>query len=160
MLSADLSSQHVSPNWGLHWAYARFLDDLYPTFCEYHLHWANVWRKPSEGHFQCFTARKLQAMSTVKNSLISPPVQALPYFGGHVILDTNACNVQISCFLLQKPRDDTTKLIACWLSSFPGTSQRYDTTQLKCLAVFWSVLLSRPYLKGHRFKIRADHEAL
>lgn len=30
----------------------------------------------------------------------------------------------------------------------------------KCLAAFWAVFLLRPYLKGFRFSVQIDHDAL
>lgn len=36
----------------------------------------------------------------------------------------------------------------------------YETTHRECLAVIWAVLILRSYLKGSRFTIRTDHQAL
>lgn len=39
-------------------------------------------------------------------------------------------------------------------------AQKYSTALQECLAVAWAVLLTSPYLEGHKFSIRANHDML
>lgn len=64
------------------------------------------------------------------------------------------------CFTAEEERRDNTLhwiLIALTLND---EKERYDTTQSKCLAIIWSELLLRSYLKGTQFTIRTDHDPL
>lgn len=47
-------------------------------------------------------SNQLYVIETLKNALIFPSILALLYFGGHMMLDKDACNIQIGCVLLQK----------------------------------------------------------
>lgn len=84
----------------------------------------------------------------------------LSYSGGQLAQDTDACNIQVFCVLLQEQSNDTTKPIGYWSCSPTNTKQWYDSTQRKCLVVVWSVFLLRPSLKQTSFTIRTDHDAL
>ncbi|NJR72361.1 MAG: hypothetical protein HC782_04925 [Gammaproteobacteria bacterium] len=64
-------------------------------------------------------------------------------------LDTDACAVQVGCVLLQKQPDDTVRPIGYWSLALNDAERRYDTTQRECLAIVWSVLILRPFLKVH-----------
>lgn len=49
----------------------------------------------------------MTSLDLLKNVLILDPVFALLYLAGHVTLNTDACDVQIGCILLQQKLDDT-----------------------------------------------------
>lgn len=66
-------------------------------------------RKDQPATFPPLNSGELQAKETLKNVLIYPLILALLYAGGQMTLDTNACNIQIGCVLLQKQPDDTIK---------------------------------------------------
>lgn len=102
----------------------------------------------------------MTAMNELKNALISPPVLALPNFTGHITLDTDACNVQVGRVLLQKQRDETVRPVGSWSRALNDTKKQYDTTHRKCLAIVWSVLVLRPYLKINRSTIRTGRDSL
>lgn len=86
-------------------------------------------------------------MKTLKRALMTPSVLALPYFGGHLYLDTEACNVQGDSVLLQKQLGDPKKPIAYWFQTPTDKEQRYGTTQRECLQVVWSARLLCLYPK-------------
>lgn len=54
---------------------------------------------------------ELKDTETLKAALISTRALALSCSGGHLRLDTDACNAQVGYVLLQKKMDDTTKPI-------------------------------------------------
>lgn len=65
-----------------------------------------------------------------------------------------------NCYvLLSSQADNTTSPIRIWARLLSSTKQRYDPTQQKCLATGY-VLPLRPYLKGQRYSIQTDHDAL
>lgn len=69
-------------------------------------------------------------MTTPQGKLISPPILALHYTGGHYSLDTDACEVQVGCILLQGQSDKTKKPIGYWSRSHTEAEIAYDTTRL------------------------------
>lgn len=77
--------------------------------------------------FTPLDSNELYIMETLKNALISTPILALPYFGGHMTLNTDARNVQTDCVLLQKQPEHTTKPAEYWFCSFTDVEKRYDT---------------------------------
>lgn len=56
-------------------------------------------------------SKDLQAIYTLKIARMSPYVLPLPYSGGDMTLDADACNFQINCIMLQKQPDDRTNLV-------------------------------------------------
>lgn len=96
-------------------------------------------------------------MTALHEKLISTPVLALPYTGGHNTLDTDACNVQVGCVQLQEQPDSTKILAAYWSPSLAKVERAYNTTQKECLAILSPVLLLRLYLEGTRITIRYGH---
>lgn len=76
-----------------------------------------------------------------KQSLKTPPVLALPRDEGKLTVDTDACDKQIGCVLLQEKPHGTTKRIGYWSRSFHYTERRYEMTHRECFAVVWYLLL-------------------
>lgn len=99
-------------------------------------------------------------MHMLQDKVMSPSVLALPYGGGQFTLDTDACNVQIGCVLLQDQPDQTKRPVDYWSRSLTSAKRAYDTTHKECLAIVWAVLLICPYLEGTKFTIRTDHDSL
>ena len=96
-----------------------------------------------------------KAFETLKEKLFNPPILTLPRIGRRYTIDTDACNVQIGCVLLQDQEDEkpTRKPIGYWSRTLFQAEQGYHTTERECLAVVWAVLLLRPYLEGADFTI-------
>lgn len=92
--------------------------------------------------------------------MISPPIFTLPNTSGHISVDADVCNVQISCVLLQQQTDGTTKPIGYWFRSLIDTERKYGTTERDYLAIVGAVLLQRPYLKDAQFAIHIDNDSL
>ena len=100
------------------------------------------------------TEEEMKAFETLKAALISPQVLALPRAGFKYTLDTDACDVQIGCILLQdQPDSKTPKPVGFWSRTLTPAEKGYDTTNKECLAVVWAVLTLRPYLEGEHFLI-------
>lgn len=99
-------------------------------------------------------------MATFQETVISPPILALPYTGGHYMLDTDACSAQVGCVLIQEQPNPSKGLTSYWSRSLTKAKQAYDTTQKECLEVVWSLLFLRPYLKRTQITIRTAHHSL
>lgn len=99
-------------------------------------------------------------MDTIKNTLILASALSLPHSRGHMTLNTDACNGQIRYNLLEKQTDGTIKSIIYWSRLLTDTERRYDTMQRECVAIVWSILRHRPYVKGKCFLIRIGHDEL
>lgn len=99
-------------------------------------------------------------MDVLKKELITQPVLALPQLNGHYTIDTDACDSQVACVLLQEQEDKVLKLTGYWSCSFCDVETRYGTTHKERLAVVCSVLLVWRYLEKMQFIIRTSHQAL
>lgn len=99
-------------------------------------------------------------MTTLQDKLISPPLLAFSYAEGHFKLDTDTYTVRAGCVILQDHPDTTKRLIGYRSRLLAKAKQEHDTTQQGCLAIIWSVLLQRTYLKPTRFTVRSDHDLL
>jgi RNase H-like domain found in reverse transcriptase len=75
-------------------------------------------------------------------------------------LDTDACESQIGCCLLQDQPEGGLLPVGYWSRSLQPAERNYSTSERECLAVVWAVLLLRPYLERTRFVVRTDHSAL
>jgi len=117
-------------------------------------------RKGEPVSFGPFNDKEQEAFDTLKMRLISPPVIALPRGTGKYTVDTDACDRQVGCVLLQEQLTGPDRPIGYWSRSLTSAEAAYDTTERECLAVVWAVTMLEPYLQGTRFTIRTDHEAL
>ena len=107
------------------------------------------------------TDDQLGAFETLKSRLTNPPVLTLPRAGQSYILDTDACQTQVGCVLLQEQEDGSApKQIGYWSRTLSSAERNYTTTERECLAIVWSILMLRPYLDGSEFTIRTDHDSL
>lgn len=59
-------------------------------------------KKDQPTHFGALTADELNAIRELQNKLVSPLILELPYSGGSYTLDTDACNAQLGCVLIQE----------------------------------------------------------
>lgn len=117
-------------------------------------------RKDEPTKFDSLTTEETEAFETLKSKLVEPPVLALPRGKGRYTVDTDACNEQVGCVLLQEQPDGVKRPIGYWPRTLTTAERAYGTTHRECLAVIWAVLILRPYLEGTRFTIRTDHDAL
>ena len=116
-------------------------------------------QKGQPDKFDELTDEQKAAFNELKERLISPPILALPQPHGHYVLDTDACDKQVGCVLMQE-QEGTLRPIGYWSRSLTPAEKNYDTTQREWLAVVWAILLLRPYLEMQKFTVRTDHDAL
>jgi hypothetical protein len=73
------------------------------------------------------TEEQLSSFNALREKLLHPPVLALPRREGRYILDTDASNEQIGCFVLQEQADASTRQIRYWSRNL--TSAERNTRQ-------------------------------
>lgn len=117
--------------------------------------------KDKPKYFGPLDEEELQAFATLRNCLLSPPILALPKMGKPYIVETDACNEQVGCVLLQE--QETAKdyrPIGYWSRTLTAAERNYTTSERECLAIVWAILMLRPYLEGTKFTVRTDHDSL
>ena len=110
--------------------------------------------------FEELSDEEEKAFKSLKSKLVNPPILALPRSEGKFTLDTDACDTQVGCVLLQDQPDGHARPIGYWSRKLTKAEQAYTTTERECLAIVWAVTLLRPYLDRTRFTVRTDHSAL
>lgn len=111
------SHRPTSRSYNSYLAYASSSDGSCLALLESRLHFNPRLKNGQSAFFTPLYSDELLAMETLKNALIIQPIQAVSYSGGYVTLETDACNVQIGCSLLQDQPNGTTKPIGCWSRS-------------------------------------------
>ena len=81
------------------------------------------------------TNEEQQNFETINKALVSPLILALHRAGFQYILDTDACDVQVGCFLQQEQPGGKPKPFGLWSLSLSQTDCNYDTTNKECLAI-------------------------
>ena len=117
-------------------------------------------RKGEPTNFEVLNDEEYDAFSTLKKKLMSPPILALPRPGYPYTVDTDACNTQVGCCLLQEQPDGNLHPVGYWSRTLSEPERNYSTSEQECLAIVWSLLMLRPYLEGSAFTIRTDHDPL
>ena len=107
-----------------------------------------------------FTTEQTEAFELLKKALIKPPVLRLPKSDLPYYVDTDACNHQVGCALLQSYPDGTRHPIGFWSRSLTPAEKNYSVGEKECLAIVWAVQLLRPYLEGTHFDLYIDDHAL
>lgn len=74
--------------------------------------------------------------------------------------DTDGCDKQIGCVLLQENPYSTSTRSGCWYRYIIDAKHRYDNAHREFLAVQRSLLLLRRYLKGATILIHTDDDSL
>lgn len=86
------------------------------------------------------------AFDLLKAALATPPVLTLPRQDLPFSEDTDACDEQVGCALMQKHEDGTRHPIGFWSRTLSLPERNCNTSERECLAVIWAVQILRPYL--------------
>ena len=100
-----------------------------------------------------------EAFRSLKRSLTTAPILALPADEGCYILDTDASNTGLGAILSQI-QDGEEKVIGYASRTLSRAERNYDTTKKELLAVVNGLKQYRQYLLGRHFVVRTDHAAL
>lgn len=90
------------------------------------------------------TFNLLNDKKSLKEALVSPPVQGLTNTTGHITLNTEACVVYAGGVLLQAQLYNTTTSLRYCSRSLKDAKRKNSTAQLECLASVSVVLVLRP----------------
>lgn len=115
-------------------------------------------RKVQSCTFDTLSQEVSDALARVQETPLSTRELALPRSKGLWNLDTDACDKEVGCVLMQDQQDRTKNAIIKCIRAFIPAHQNYDTTRQDCLAVVWSLLFLNHYLKRRRFTIRMIHD--
>ena len=112
-----------------------------------------------------WTDTEKQAMSQIKQALISAPVLIMPDYSKPFIIQTDGSTQGIGAVLCQKSTDENTgeeveRPIAYVSRSLKPAETRYAATHLEMLAVIYGINKFRHYVAGTKFILQTDHKAL
>lgn len=96
----------------------------------------------------------------LQESLVKPPVLALPLCVLTYILDTNACDRQLGTVHMQRYEDKSLLTTGYYSRTQMEAKLNNDTNECECLAILWAVLLLRLNLYGTHFEIRTVQDSL
>ena len=99
------------------------------------------------------------AFDSLKQSLISPDIMALPNSTDKFILDVDASDFAIGAVLSQI-QNDKERVVAYASRSLNKAERNYCVTEREMLAIRYFLEYFRHYLLGQNFHIRSDHQAL
>lgn len=100
-----------------------------------------------------------QALTCIKECLISAPVLACPNFDLPFTVQTDASDYGLGAILSQV--QDGAERVICYLSrSLNKAERKYTTTEKECLAVLFAIEKFRPYIEGTKFTVVTDHYSL
>lgn len=101
----------------------------------------------------------IEAFEKCKELLINPPILQYPDFDQPFILTTDASNIALGAVLSQNHNGQDLP-IAYASRTLNETETKYSVTDKELLSLVWSTKYFRPYLYGHKFIIRTDHQPL
>ncbi len=104
--------------------------------------------------------KEQETFEELKKILMEAPVLLFPNFDKPFILCTDVSLKGLGAVLKQKDENKNLRPIAYASRSLTSVEKNYHTTDLKCLAIIWSVKHFHKYLINKSFKIFTDHSAL
>jgi len=95
------------------------------------------------------------AFVQLKETMMTPPVLRLPDFSIPFVVECDACGTGLGAVLMQQGRP-----IAFLSKALKGQALLLSTYEKELLSLVTAVQQWRPYLLGHSFTVRTDHQAL
>jgi hypothetical protein len=102
-----------------------------------------------------WTSEATQAFEALKLAVTSPPVLRLPDFSLPFVIECDASGTGMGAVLMQEGRP-----LAFLSKALKGRTLLLSTYEKELLALVTAVQKWRPYLMGHPFIVRTDHQAL
>jgi hypothetical protein len=108
-----------------------------------------------------WTSEAQTAHDTLKQALISAPILRFPDLSLPFILHTDAAQTGVGAILSQvDPSTSNLHPIAYASRSLTTPERNYSITEFEGLAVVWAVKKFAHYLRGAKFMVVTDHQAL
>src|SRR6266498_2144095 len=104
--------------------------------------------------------KEQETFEKLKRILTEAPVLLFPNFDKLFVLCTDASLKGLGAVLKQEDENKNLRPVAYASRSLTPAEKNYHTTDLKCLAIIWSVKHFYKYLINKPFKIFTDHSAL
>src|SRR6266545_7990600 len=105
-------------------------------------------------------SKKQETFEKLKKILTEASVLLFPNFDKPFRLCTDVSLKGLGAVLEQKDENENLRPVAYASRSLTSAEKNYHTTDLKCLAIIWSVRHFHKYLINKPFKIFTDHSAL
>ena len=99
------------------------------------------------------------ALSRLKNALISPPILANPDFQEKFTIESDASDLAVGAVLTQVQKGEK-RVIAYFSKKLNSTRRKYATVEKECLAVLWAIEAFRNYIEGTQFRVITDARSL
>ena len=106
-----------------------------------------------------WSASLLRSFAFLKQSLVTAPILAFPYFSLPFFIQTDASNNAIGSVLLQK-QSNLCKPVAFASRKLSETEKRYSTTEKKLLAIINAYDQFYSHVYGRKIVFYSDHEPL
>lgn len=104
-------------------------------------------KKKRQKSFKPLDKEKCATLEVFKEYLTISPVLPFPRNKRKYTLDTDACDKQIGCVLLEEQQDGNIRLVRYWSRRLADKEREVGTAYKECLAVVWSVTLLRAHLE-------------
>src|SRR6266498_4709234 len=104
--------------------------------------------------------KEQETFKKLKKLLTEASVLLFPNFNKSFVLYTDASLKGLGAVLEQEDENKNLRLVAYVNRSLTPAEKNYHTTDLKCLAIIWSVRHFHKYLINKPFKIFTDHSTL
>src|SRR6266540_5738255 len=105
-------------------------------------------------------SKKQETFKKLKKILTKTPVLLFPNFDKSFRLCTDISLKGLGAVLEQEDENKNLRLVAYTSRSLTSAEKNYHTTDLKCLAIIWSIKHFHKYLINKPFKIFTDHSVL
>lgn len=104
----------------------------------------------------------------LKSKVATPSVLLLLRYGRRFVLDTDACDIEVDCNLMQLDEQKSLRPVGfssrmlfsverIYDDSYVWTRTSSDTWEHEYLPIGWSVFLLIPYLQHDKFPVKIDH---
>ncbi len=102
----------------------------------------------------------VESFDTLKRMLLQSPVLAIYDPSLPTFISTDASDYGLGAVLTQLHPDGFERVIAFASRTLSTSERKYSAVEKEALACVWALEKWRTYVWGHRFTLRADHQAL
>ncbi|GFT99787.1 retrovirus-related Pol polyprotein from transposon 17.6 [Trichonephila clavipes] len=107
-----------------------------------------------------WTSETQEAFDYIKETILNPPVLALPDPNAKLQITTDASSRGIGAVLEQRYPNFEVKPLYYFSKKLNPSQSKYNATVLECFAIYTALNFFRPFLSGRKFKVFTDHKPL